>query len=66
MSALRRYQIRAYAGTFGFYGELVPIAEVERHAKAQMRDFDKSNRCLVPTANPKRLTATTNRLILSL
>ena len=31
-------------GTFGFYGELVPIAEVERHAKAQMRGFDKINR----------------------
>ena len=40
----QRNCIRAYAGTFGFYGELVPIAEVERHAKAQMRGFDKINR----------------------
>jgi hypothetical protein len=34
--------------TSRFYGELVPIAEVERHAKAQMRGFDKINR--VPPA----------------
>ena len=40
----QRNCIRAYAGTFGFYGELVPIAEVERHAKVQMRGFDKINR----------------------
>jgi hypothetical protein len=40
----QRNCIRAYAGTFGFYGELVPIAEVERYAKAQMRGFDKINR----------------------
>jgi hypothetical protein len=40
----QRNCIRAYAGTFGFYGELVLIAEVERHAKAQMRGFDKINR----------------------
>ena len=35
-SRLRRY--------FWVLWELVPIAEVERHAKAQMRGFDKINR----------------------